>query len=87
MNYDNNNSGALFKNDKEGNESRPDYRGSAEINRVEYWVSAWIKTSKGGSKYMSLRFEPKQASQVKGGAKNPPAKSAKDEDFNDDIPL
>lgn len=87
MDYDNNLSGALFRNDKQGNDTWPDYRGSAEVDRVQYWVSAWIKTSKkDGSKFMSLRFEPKKAAEVKGGVKNPPAKQAAD-DFDDEIPF
>jgi uncharacterized protein (DUF736 family) len=73
--------GALFKADKDGNEKRPDYRGSAEIERVEYWVSAWIRTSKKGEKFMSLKFEPKQAEQPKGNRR--PAQP----DFNDRIPF
>ena len=59
--YDNNMSGVLFKNDKEGNEARPDYTGKCEINGVEYWISSWIKTPKnGGDKFMSLSFKPKE---------------------------
>lgn len=86
--YDNNLSGVLFKNDKEGNEKRPDYRGSAEIDRVQYWVSGWIREPKGGGdKFMSLKFEAKQAREA-GGGKNPPAKTAADTiDFDDKIPF
>jgi len=54
--YDNNNSGVLFKNDKEGNPKRPDYKGHGEIQGVEYWLSAWVKESQNGKKYMSLSF-------------------------------
>ena len=40
--YDNNNSGALFKNDKKTLEKHPDYRGEAEVNGQKYYVSpAW----------------------------------------------
>lgn len=88
--YDNNLSGVMFRNDKEGNEKRPDYRGSAEIDRVQYWVSGWIREPKGGGdKFMSLRFEVKQARDAKGGTKNPPAQQrapARDE-FDDSIPF
>ena len=80
--YDNNNSGALFKNDKEGNDKRPDYRGQCEVDRAQYWLSAWIRTDKNNKKYMQVKFEPKQASEVRGGAKNPPSKSERD--FEDD---
>lgn len=57
-NYDNNNTGALFKNDKKETDRHPDYNGSCEVNGVEMWMSAWIKTSKGGKKFMSFSFNP-----------------------------
>ena len=58
--FDPNMRGVLFKNDKQKNEKRPDYRGSAVINNVDFNISAWIKVSqKSGDKYMSLKFEPK----------------------------
>ena len=83
MQYDNNNSGALFKNNKEGNESRPDYRGSAEVEHVQFWVSAWIKEGKkDGKKFMSLRFE------AKNNLKNTDASlPSLKPDFDDDIPF
>jgi hypothetical protein len=67
MNYDNTNSGLLAKNDKQGNEARPDYRGSINVEGREYWLSAWIKTGRDGTKlagqkYMSLSVQPKDAS-------------------------
>jgi hypothetical protein len=83
--YDNNMRGVFFKNDKEGVETRPDYRGHCEINRVEFWMDAWIKTSKkDGKKFMSVSFKPKQAAEVKGGAKNPQTPPT---DFDDQIPF
>jgi magnesium chelatase subunit H len=62
--YSNENSGLLAKNDKQGNESRPDYRGSINVDGREYWLSAWIKTGRDGTKlagqkYMSLSVQPK----------------------------
>ena len=62
--YSNENSGLLAKNDKQGNESRPDYRGSINVDGREYWLSAWIKTGRDGTKlagqkYMSLSVKPK----------------------------
>ena len=59
--YDNTNTGALFKNDKGDNEKRPDYKGSVNIDGSDYWLSAWIKTKKDGSgKFMSLKAERKE---------------------------
>jgi hypothetical protein len=64
--YDNTNRGMLTRNDKQGNESRPDYRGSINVAGVEYWLSAWIRegregTKLEGQKYMSLSVQPKDA--------------------------
>jgi hypothetical protein len=53
------NSGALFKNDRKEKPNHPDYTGSAEIEDVDYWLSAWIKDGKKG-KFMSLSFKPKE---------------------------
>lgn len=61
MNYDPNMRGVLFKNDKKGNEKRPDYRGSAVIDNIDFNISGWLQASKkDGSKFMSLKFEAKR---------------------------
>lgn len=65
--YDNNLRGVLFKNDRKESDSHPDYKGSAEVDGVEYWLSAWIKTGANG-KFMSLSFRAKEQ------PKNPPAR-------------
>jgi uncharacterized protein (DUF736 family) len=89
-NYDNTNTGALFKNDKQGNENWPDYRGSININGEEFWISAWLKTSKkDNTKYMSLAVQPKEqkkqpAKQNKQRAPEPPPQ---DDAFDDEIPF
>jgi hypothetical protein len=57
MQYDNNLRGALFKNTDKEEDTHPDYKGHCEIGGVKHWISAWIKTSKAGSKYMSLAFK------------------------------
>ena len=51
--------GALFKNDKKGNEKAPDYRGSANINGVTFDIAGWIKKGAKGN-YMSLSVKEKQ---------------------------
>jgi uncharacterized protein (DUF736 family) len=72
--FDNNLRGALFKNDKQGNEKRPDYKGECEIDGEKFYLSAWIRTSKKGAKFMSLQFERPQAQS--GGAAPAPATEA-----------
>jgi uncharacterized protein (DUF736 family) len=56
--YDNTNTGALFKRDKEGNEKRPDYSGPANVDGTDWEVAVWIRESKAGNKYMSMKFSP-----------------------------
>jgi uncharacterized protein (DUF736 family) len=75
MSYDNNLSGALFKNDKKETEKHPDYKGSCEIDGTEYWVSSWLNESKNGRKYLSLKFIPKDGQK--------PAQAAIADDFSD----
>ena len=58
--YDPEKKGVLFKNDKGDNEKRPDYRGTAVIEGVDYNISVWVKKSKkSGDEYLSLSFEQK----------------------------
>lgn len=52
-------SGTLFKNDKREKDSHPNATGTAIINGVEYWVSAWTKDGQKG-KFQSLSFKPKE---------------------------
>jgi len=78
--YDNEKSGVLFKNDKEGNEKRPDYKGSIQIEGTEYWLSAWIRDGKKG-KFMSLKAEAKKsASEAYTGKPSEPMQN--DPDFD-----
>ena len=82
--YDNNLTGALFKHDKQGNEKRPDYKGSAEIEGVQYWVSAWVRNTAKG-KCLSMKYERKEQQSAPAPAAKP-APAAQDA-FDDDIPF
>jgi hypothetical protein len=73
-NYDNTNRGALFKN-------HPDYKGSLNVSGIDYWISAWLKESKDGKKYMSLSVVPKDTRQSAQKANAAPA------DVDSDIPF
>ena len=79
------NSGSLFKNEKQ-KENHPDYKGSAMINGVEMWMSAWLKTGANGTKFMSFSFQPKEQQQAQPAARAKPAPAAAPE-FDDDMPF
>lgn len=81
MEYDNNNRGALWKNDRREKDTHPQMRGTAEINGVEYWVSAWTSKEGGKKPLVSLSFQVKDAIPTAA-----PAPSA-DVDFDDDLPF
>jgi hypothetical protein len=83
MEYDNTNRGSLFKNDRKDDAKFPDYKGSLNVDGVEYWLSAWLKVSKDGAKFMSLSIKNKS---VESSSDNKPVKTK--EFFNDsDIPF
>jgi len=58
--YDNELRGVLFKNDRRVKESQPEYTGNVQVSGQEYWLSAWVKTSKDGKKFFSLAMTAKE---------------------------
>jgi len=87
MNYDNSNRGALFKNNKQGNERRPDYTGTLNVAGTDYQLSAWLKSSKGGDKYMSLSVQPKRGADDKRPERGQPVAASAAPEFEDEIPF
>ena len=76
MAYDNTNTGALFKNDKQ-KDTQPDYRGSLNVDGTDYWISSWLKVSKDGKKFMSLSVSPKEATNYAPAPRKPSHDAAK----------
>lgn len=73
--------GSLFKNDKKGNDKRPDYRGECLINGEKLEISAWIKEGKKG-KFMSLSIK---APQERGSQDSKPAAKPQNDFADDDL--
>jgi hypothetical protein len=59
--YDNNNRGALWNNDRKQSDKHPDLSGSIMIDGKEYWVSGWKKKQGQGDRapVVSLSVRPK----------------------------
>jgi hypothetical protein len=81
MEYNNENRGALFKNERRDDEKFPHYKGSLNVEGVDFWISAWLKESKDGAKFMSLSIKAKDQKE----AKQPTKRSPKD--FDEDAPF
>jgi len=71
------NTGSLFKNHEKESERDRDYSGTINVDGREYWVSGWARTSKAGSRYLSLSLKAKVQQAT---SKNPIG-----EDLNDSI--
>lgn len=84
MTYDNTNSGTLSKNDRREKDTHPQYKGQINVDGVDYWLSAWVRTRKSdGGKFFSLSVKPKGARQ----AKAPSKPASPDWDTGDEIPF
>ena len=81
MEYDNTNRGRLFKNDRRTKETQPTHKGDLNVNGVEFWLSAWSKTSQAGNKYLSISVAPKEEQSA------PAPQSTMADDFDDDVPF
>ena len=79
MDYDNTNTGVLFKN-KSDNEKAPNYKGKLNVNGQELEIAAWVRQSKAGKKFLSLKVqEPRLKQEHK--------KEQSFEDMPDDLPF
>lgn len=101
MAYDNTNSGLLAKNQRKEQDNHPDYTGSINVGGQDFWLSAWVKqgregTKLEGQKYFSLSVKPKEAAQQPQRRAPAPAPAAPQRrqpapasitDMDDDIPF
>lgn len=76
------NSGSLFRNDRKSSDSSPNAKGTAKIDGVTYYVSAWTKKDKNGNPWQSLSFTRKDED-----AQQRSKPAATDEDDSDSIPF
>ena len=53
------NAGSIKKNDRKEEPKHPDYKGSATINGVAYWIAGWKREGEDGP-WLSLAFKEKE---------------------------
>lgn len=80
--YDNNNRGSIWKNDKKETEKHPDFTGSLNVNGVDFWVSAWKRRADQNEKAPALSFS------IKAKDDTAPVKASTHiSDIDDDVPF
>ena len=85
MNFDNTNRGVLFPNDKKGNEKRPDFKGSIDIEGVEYKLSSWVRISAKGEKFHAIKADRKAAPPLAAQMNAQARQASRPEPEDDDI--
>lgn len=88
--YSDENRGAIWKNDRKETERHPDFKGSLNVEGVDFWVSAWKREPDANPRAPALRFSvQRKDDQPAAQAQEPkaePAPPAGDQ-FSDDIPF
>ena len=88
--YDNTNRGGLWKNARKDRDTHRDYTGSINVGGSDFRLSAWLKTARDGSKFMSLSVKPKDGD-ARPGMSGYASKPDRDADtrapLDDDIPF
>lgn len=80
------NSGTLFKNDKREKDTHPNMTGTALIDGVEYWISAWTKEgAKGRFQSLSFKRKDERVSEIK--KEYADKASSFSRDLDDDLPF
>jgi uncharacterized protein (DUF736 family) len=78
-NYDNTNTGAIFKNEQKTG-SQPDYRGTINVDGVDKQIALWVKDSKAGKKFFSVQISEPYQPQAQ-------AAQAQQQEKQDDLPF
>ena len=83
------NTGALFKNDKKGNDKAPDYKGKVMVSGEEMEIAAWVTQSKKGTTYMSVKvsepWRPQERQAVVDDIGEGRRRVLPQDDFEDDL--
>jgi hypothetical protein len=89
MAYDNTNRGAIWKNREKKDEKHPDFKGSLNVDGVDYWVSAWKRKDDAPNNQPALSFtvKPKDEQTEQPASKPAAASKQKSEDMDDEIPF
>lgn len=85
MPFDNTNRGAIWKNRDKKEDKHPDFKGSLNIDGVDYWVSAWKRKDDAPNNQPALSFTVKPKDEQ--ASAKPAARQTVREDMDDEIPF
>ena len=87
MSYDNTNRGQIWGNDRKSDDSQPDFRGSINVEGVEYWMSAWKRKSDANPKAPALRFSIQKKETANDALEKAQSAPPEMDSFDDSIPF
>ena len=70
--YSNVNRGAIWSNKDKRSDSHPDFKGSIDVEGVEYWLSAWKRKPDANPKAPALSFSIQKKEAQSGGGETAP---------------
>lgn len=66
MEYDNTNTGVLFRNETANEENKQPYMtGKLNVKGEDFQIAGWMKESKNGKKFLSLKVQKPRPQEVK----------------------
>lgn len=83
--YDNNNRGALFRNDRATSDKHPTHTGKLNVEGRDYYLNAWVKDGKKG-KFFSISVKPMDE-QAEGHPDRHHQRAGSTPDLGDDVPF
>lgn len=88
--YDDNNTGVLFPNDRKTSDKAPDFTGSITVDGKKQQLAAWKRESKAGKKFLSIKvseFQKKDEPKAYADRRNPDLRNGSAPDLDDEIPF
>ena len=87
MEYNNTNRGQIWKNEDRKSDTHPHFKGSMDIDGVEYWVSAWTRKPDANPKSPALTFSFKKKEDKQDDQIHKADSVSVVDGFNDSIPF
>jgi len=85
--YDNQNRGAIWKNENRQSDKHPHFSGSINIDGKDYWLSGWKRADDASDRAPLVSFSVRPKDDNPSQSYQQPAPQKAQDDFADDIPF